>query len=72
MLTPYDMAEKVADYLELDKKYFEKVDASSFRQPAQRPAKTGFVIEKAEKELGFVPHSFEDGLKIVVEQIKGK
>ncbi|MBO9155272.1 SDR family oxidoreductase [Chitinophaga sp. GCM10012297] len=72
MLTPYDMAEKVADYLELDKKLFEKVDASSFRQPAQRPAKTGFVIDKAERELGFEPHSFESGLKIVVEQLTGK
>ena len=71
MLTPYDMAEKVADYLELDKKLFEKVDASSFRQPAQRPAKTGFVIDKAEQALGFAPHSFEDGLKIVVEQLTG-
>ncbi len=71
MLTPYDMAEKVADYLGLDKKLFEKVDASSFRQPAQRPAKTGFVIEKAEQALGFAPHGFEEGLKIVVEQLTG-
>lgn len=69
MLTPYDMALQVATYLGLDTQLFEKVDASSFRQPAQRPAKTGFVIEKAERELGFSPHSFEEGLRIVLAQL---
>ncbi len=69
MLTPYDMAMQVANYLNLDTKLFEKVDASSFKQPAQRPAKTGFVIDKAERELGFAPRSFEEGLKLVIEQL---
>lgn len=69
MLTPYDMAVQVAGYLDLETKLLEKVDGSSFKQPAKRPAKTGFVIEKAETELGYSPHSFEDGLKIVVEQL---
>lgn len=69
MLTPYDMAVQVAGYLGLDAKLLEKVDGSNFKQPAKRPAKTGFVVEKAETELGFAPHSFEEGLKIVVEQL---
>lgn len=69
MLTPYDMALQVANYLQLDEKLFDKVDANSFKQPAKRPARTGFIIDKAEKELGYTPHSFEEGLKIVVEQI---
>jgi len=30
---------------------------------AKRPHKTGFVIEKAKKELGYKPLSFEEGLK---------
>jgi len=72
MLTPYDMAVQVANYLNLDTKLFEKVDASSFKQPAQRPAKTGFVIDKAERELGFAPRSFEEGLKLVIEQLPEK
>jgi dTDP-4-dehydrorhamnose reductase len=66
MLTPYDMAVQVASYLNLDTRLFEKVDATSFRQPARRPAKTGFVIEKAERELGYSPHSFEEGLKVIL------
>ncbi len=63
MLSPYDMAIATAGYLGLDKSLIEKVDASLFTQPAQRPAKTGFKIEKAKRDLGFNPLSFEEGLR---------
>jgi dTDP-4-dehydrorhamnose reductase len=63
MLSPYEMAIHTAEYLNLDKNNIEKVDASTFRQPGKRPPKTGFVIEKARKELGYEPITFEEGLK---------
>jgi dTDP-4-dehydrorhamnose reductase len=63
MLSPYDMANATAGYLQLDKTLIEKVDASTFSQPAKRPAKTGFIIDKAKQELGFKPLSFEEGMK---------
>lgn len=63
VLTPYQMALQVADYFSLDKSLMEKVNASTFSQPAQRPLKTGFVITKAEKELGFAPVSFMEGIR---------
>ena len=66
------MATQVAGYLGLDTRLLEKVDASTFKQPAPRPAKTGFLINKAVQELGYDPHSFEEGLKVVVEQIRSK
>ncbi len=72
MLTPFEMAIQVADYLELDTKLLEKVDASTFKQPAPRPGRTGFVIDKAVQDLGYAPHSFEEGLKVVIEQLKPK
>jgi dTDP-4-dehydrorhamnose reductase len=62
VLTPYEMACKLADYLKLNKSLIKKVTASSFAQPAKRPAITGFVIDKAKNDLGFVPVSFEEGL----------
>jgi dTDP-4-dehydrorhamnose reductase len=68
-LTPYQMAVQTADYFKLNTQLLEKVDAKSFAQPAKRPAKTGFVIEKAVKELGFKPHNFEEGLEIVAKEI---
>jgi dTDP-4-dehydrorhamnose reductase len=63
ILTPYDMAIHTAELLKLDKSYIEKADASTFKQPGRRPPKTGFNIEKARKELGYEPLSFEEGLK---------
>ncbi|SDG07995.1 SDR family oxidoreductase [Chitinophaga filiformis] len=68
-LTPYQMAVQTAGYFKLNTQLLEKVDAKSFTQPAKRPAKTGFVIDKAVKELGFAPHSFEEGLEIVAKEI---
>jgi dTDP-4-dehydrorhamnose reductase len=66
MLTPYDMAIATANYLGLDKTLIEKVDASMFKQPAMRPAKTGFVIDKAKRYLGYKPLSFDEGLRKMV------
>ena len=63
ILTPYQMAIKTSEILQLDNSVLKKVTASSFNQPARRPLKTGFVIDKARKELGYEPLSFDEGLK---------
>jgi dTDP-4-dehydrorhamnose reductase len=63
ILTPYQMAIKTAEYLRLDSSVIKKVTAADFSQPARRPPKTGFVIERARKELGYEPRTFEEGLK---------
>ncbi|MBP6687218.1 MAG: NAD(P)-dependent oxidoreductase [Lacibacter sp.] len=65
MCTPYQLAVTVANLLQLDESLIEKVTAASFKEPAKRPAKTGFIITKAVKELGYVPVKLEDGLKRV-------
>lgn len=68
LLTPYDMASLTADYFELDKNQIIRTDSSHFNQVAQRPIKTGLLIEKAEKILGFEPKSFGEGIAIVSKQ----
>jgi dTDP-4-dehydrorhamnose reductase len=67
-----DIANKVADYFGLDKKYIHPVSTAELNQPAKRPLKTGFIISKAERELGFNPHSIEEGIEIVNKQISIK
>lgn len=62
-LSPYDIAIKTAEYFNLNKANIEKADASNFKQPGRRPLKTGFVIEKARKELGYEPITFDEALK---------
>lgn len=69
MMSPYELALNVADFFNLDKTLITPVDASTFTQPAQRPPKTGFIIEKARAELGFEPHSFHEGLEEVARQL---
>jgi len=69
MLTPYDMALATADFFDLDKSLIEEVDGSVFTQPAKRPAKTGFILDKARRELGYEPVSFSEGLSIVKTQL---
>ena len=61
-LTPYEMALKTADFLRLDKSLLKRVNASTFSQPAKRPPRTGFVIDKSREQLGFEPLSFDEGL----------
>ncbi len=69
MLTPYDMALKTIAYFDLDDSTMTKADSSTFSQVAKRPMKTGLVIEKARKELGYEPHSFEEGIAILARQL---
>jgi len=72
MMTPYDIAIRTARFFNLDESLITKTDSSTFRQPAARPLRTGFIIEKAKRELGYAPHSFEAGLELIKMQIQNQ
>lgn len=65
-----DLVRKVADYWLLDQSLILEISSASLNQKAKRPAKTGFVLDKAIEDLKYNPHSFEEGLKIVDEQMR--
>lgn len=65
----YDLVKKVAAFWKLDTSLINPVDSRTFTQPAKRPPVTGFIIEKARKELGYSPHTFENGLRILDSQL---
>jgi dTDP-4-dehydrorhamnose reductase len=67
VLTPYQMAVKTGELFNLDTSLIKKVTAANMQQPATRPLKTGFNIQKAKNELGFKPTSFTDGLRKTFE-----
>ena len=69
LLTPYQMALATADFFGLDKSLIQRADSSTFSQPAKRPPKTGFLIDKARKILGYEPHSFLEGLALLQKQL---
>ncbi len=70
MMTPYDIAIQTAEFFGLNKSLISQTDSSKFKQPAARPPKTGFIIDKAKRELGYQPHSFTEGLTVVKNQVK--
>ncbi|WP_375579968.1 NAD(P)-dependent oxidoreductase [Marivirga tractuosa] len=70
LLTPYEMAIKTAEFFNLPQTTMTKSDSTKFKQTAKRPPKTGFILDKAKRELGYTPHSFEEGIKVLAEQMK--
>lgn len=69
VITPYEMANKTADYFKLDKSLITLTDSTKFTQTAKRPPRTGLIITKAEKDLGYKPHTFEEGIGVLASQI---
>ncbi|WP_316846765.1 SDR family oxidoreductase [Pedobacter psychrodurus] len=65
-----DLVRKVADYWSLDPSFINEISSTSLNQTAKRPVKTGFVLDKTIKDLNYNPHSFEEGLAIMDQQMK--
>lgn len=68
-LTPYDIAIQTARFFKLDESLITATDSNQFKQPAARPLRTGFSIAKAQRELGYKPHTFLEGLELMKEQL---
>ena len=65
-----ELVNKVADFWHFDKALIQPSKTATLGQAAERPLKTGFILDKARAELGYEPHSFTEGLAIVDEQLK--
>lgn len=70
MLSIIEMVRAVADFYGLNKSLIHPISSASLNQAAKRPVKTGFVLDKSIRDLGYAPHSFEEGLKIMDKQWK--
>jgi dTDP-4-dehydrorhamnose reductase len=64
-----DLVYEVADFWKLDKSFVNPIKSNTLNQAAKRPPRTGFIIDKAKHDLGFYPHKFIDGLKILDKQL---
>lgn len=69
VLSPYDMALKVAKVFRLDESLISRTNSTEFSQPAKRPLETGLIIDKAKSELGYHPRTFQEGLSLVSQQL---
>lgn len=69
-LTPYEMAIKTANFYGLPVELIQEADSSTFSQTAKRPPRTGFILDKAIRELGYQPRTFDEGIALMAKQIR--
>ena len=70
LMSILEIVERVADHYGLNKSLIKAISAESLNQVAKRPKKTGFILDKAIVELGYSPHSFEEGMAFMDKQLK--
>jgi dTDP-4-dehydrorhamnose reductase len=58
-----EIVKKVADFYGLSKENIQKISSQELNQPAKRPPKTGFDLEKARIELSYHPKTIIETLE---------
>ena len=64
-----ELVYRVGKFFGLDTSVVSPIKSDSLGQPAKRPPTTGFVLDKARKELGYAPRGFEEGLAVLRDQL---
>jgi dTDP-4-dehydrorhamnose reductase len=64
-----EMVKRVASYFNLPTHQITEVNTDELNQLARRPLVTGFKLDKARRELGYEPRSFEEGIAMVMAQV---
>lgn len=67
-----NLVKKIAKFYKLDESLIKPISSAELNQPAKRPPKTGFILDKARRELNYNPHTFEEGLVIITRQLETK
>ena len=70
IMSIYEIVERVAKYYGNTTDNLNKISTATLNQKAIRPPRTGFILDKSINELGYSPHSFEECLAIMDEQLK--
>ncbi len=65
-----DIVRRVAKFYGLDQSNIHETSSASLNQAAKRPPRTGFVLDKAKKDLNYSPLSLEEGMAILDAQLK--
>jgi len=64
-----EMVRRIARFYGLSEENISATDTASLGQAAARPPHTGFILDKARKDLGYAPRSLEEGLALLDEQL---
>lgn len=66
----YEIAQKVARFWRLNEDLIHPITTKELNQPAPRPPKTGFILLKAQTQLGYQPRDLETAFELIDAQIK--
>ena len=66
-MTVADMALRTADTLGLDRSLILPVHTAAMQEKTPRPRFSGLSIEKARRELGYRPLTFEEGVRSMLQ-----
>jgi dTDP-4-dehydrorhamnose reductase len=66
----YEIVERIAKHYGNSIDNLNKISTATLKQKAVRPPRTGFILDKSINELGYNPHSFEECLDIIDQQLK--
>lgn len=58
----FELVLRIADFYELDKSKLIAVSSETLNQKAKRPLRTGFILDKAKRDLKYDPLTFEESL----------
>lgn len=61
----YDLVCEIADFYGNDKSLIQPIKSEVLNQKAKRPPKTGFILDKANKELNYQPITLKESLKYI-------
>ena len=64
-LSIFQIVQRIADFYQLEMAHVSKVSSAMLQQAAPRPPRTGFVLDKAQKVLGYKPHTLEQTLNLL-------
>jgi dTDP-4-dehydrorhamnose reductase len=66
----YELVEQVARHYALSMDQVQRIKSDELNQAAVRPPRTGFKLDKAMTILGYKPHSFDEGISLLEQQLK--
>ena len=70
IMSIYEIVERIAKHYGNTTENLNKISTATLNQTAGRPPKTGFILDKSRQVLGYNPHSFEECLALIDEQLK--
>jgi dTDP-4-dehydrorhamnose reductase len=70
IMSIYEIVETIAKHYGYSTDNLNKISTATLKQKAGRPPKTGFILDKSINELGYNPHSFEECLTLIDQQLK--